>query len=287
MLIGYIPVNELIMSLGVAQNATISTNGVTQIASVSLSTLVFAIPYVLALIFSNRPIKKLHIKKVVLYLVIVFGLISVILSGRRALIVTSILSIFTYYLLFLFLPQQERISIFRQQRKLIFKGLLIVVPVFLWFIISHDIDIGAYIDSFTKFNPESDNVRILQAKSLFNAFSEYPIFGSGHGTYTDVIRSEKPWRYELSYLSLLFHTGIVGVLLYASGILWIYYKGIIIIKNGGDNAVIMIALLNGLTAMMISYMTNPYLNAFDILWVIFLPVSYINIVYQANKPIYG
>ena len=112
---------------------------------------------------------------------------------------------------------------------------------------------------------------------MINGWYSNPLFGYGHGTYTDIIRSEKPWRYELSYLALLFHTGIIGLILYSVGIIWIYYYGVKIIKKGGDSAIIMIALLNGLTAMLISYATNPYFDALDILWVIFLPVAYINI----------
>jgi len=52
-----------------------------------------------------------------------------------------------------------------------------------------------------------------------------PWFGHGYGAVAHVVRSETmPWAYELQYLAMLFHTGIVGTLLYADGIGWVYWQ---------------------------------------------------------------
>ena len=73
----------------------------------------------------------------------------------------------------------------------------------------------------TGFQFDSDPVAMLrrdQSVALVKGWLEAPLLGSGHGMPApDVIRSEEtPWAYELTYLALLYHTGVVGTLAYAS-----------------------------------------------------------------------
>ncbi|HEY5479595.1 MAG TPA: hypothetical protein VIJ84_08280 [Gaiellaceae bacterium] len=61
----------------------------------------------------------------------------------------------------------------------------------------------------------SNSYRIRQAKSLIRHIRKHPLFGSGFGAIaTDY--STVGYRYELSYLDLLFKAGIVGLLLFLS-----------------------------------------------------------------------
>ena len=61
----------------------------------------------------------------------------------------------------------------------------------------------------------SNAYRIRQAKSLLRHIRKHPLFGSGFGAIaTDY--SPVGYRYELSYLDLLFKAGIVGLLLFLS-----------------------------------------------------------------------
>jgi O-antigen ligase len=85
-----------------------------------------------------------------------------------------------------------------------------------------------------------------------------------------------PWSYELYFLSLLFHTGIVGIAAYALGIVWIVFHGIRIIRGDPALRLYMIPVLVAMICFLIASNTNPYLAKFDYLWVIFLPVAIIN-----------
>jgi O-antigen ligase len=107
---------------------------------------------------------------------------------------------------------------------------------------------------------------------------DQPIFGAGLGaSVVGSIRSETmPWSYELSYVALLYQTGIVGFLVYAAAIVWTFWRGIQVIGEGGQPAQIMIPLLVGLCGLLIANGTNPYLGCFDEMWTLFLPLAVIN-----------
>ena len=77
-------------------------------------------------------------------------------------------------------------------------------------------------------------------------------------------------------MALLFQTGIVGFTAYAAGIVWIFYRGIMLIREGGQLGGMMIPMLVGCTAFLIANATNPYLARFDGLWTLFLPLAVIN-----------
>ena len=64
------------------------------------------------------------------------------------------------------------------------------------------------------------------------------------------------------------------------GILWIYLKGIQILKYNSDLSPYMLPLLVGLSCFLVANATNPYLQKYDYLWVIFLPIAIINLHYQ-------
>ena len=93
----------------------------------------------------------------------------------------------------------------------------------------------------------------------------------------DVIRSvETPWAYELTYLALLYHTGVVGTLAYASGLAWIGTMSYRIARRGWSEAPALMATLSGTVIFLAANATNPYLEKYDYLWVIFLPVAFVN-----------
>ena len=59
---------------------------------------------------------------------------------------------------------------------------------------------------------KSDNQRVLQTNAFIKNIIKKPILGYGHGSYMkEVVRSkEKPWRYEISYLDIIYHVGFLG-----------------------------------------------------------------------------
>lgn len=127
----------------------------------------------------------------------------------------------------------------------------------------------------------------MQFLALLEGWEEQPYFWWGHGTGTSkVVRSvEQPWAYELTYVALLFHTGIIGIFLYASGIAWMYWKGIQMIRTGLVLGMYMVPLPVAKSCFLIANGTNPYLEKYDYLWIVFLPPAYINYNLIHRQPI--
>jgi O-antigen ligase len=121
--------------------------------------------------------------------------------------------------------------------------------------------------------------RSLQFRALIDAWAKTPIFGAGAGAAgaTYIRDPAQPWAYELSYVALLYQTGLVGLGLYAAGVGWIYWTGIQMIRSGHELGLRLLPALTGMAAFLVANATNPYLAKFDYLWVIFLPVAYINL----------
>jgi len=147
---------------------------------------------------------------------------------------------------------------------------------------TYEFSLGVLLDTFAvgwDFTEEQSALdRREQFFPLLQGWSESPIFGSGHGaSVAGSIRSdEMPWAYELSYLALLFHTGMLGFLAYMSGVAWIFWMSLKIIRFGDHFSLYMLPLLVGFSCFLIGNASNPYLEKFDYMWVIFLPVAFIN-----------
>ena len=88
---------------------------------------------------------------------------------------------------------------------------------------------------------------------------------------------------RMSFLTLLYCTKSECLdLAFLSGIIWIYWMGIRIIRKGGKLALDMIPIMVGMTCFLIANATNEYLIKFDSIWVIFLPITLINYWLIAN-----
>jgi len=125
---------------------------------------------------------------------------------------------------------------------------------------------------------ESASQRGEQIAALFDAWTGRPLLGHGLGAATSVIRdADAPWAYEVSYLALLFHTGIIGTLIYSAAIGWVYIAGIRLVRRLPEAGAVILPLLVGMAGFLIANGTNPYLAKFDYLWVIFLPIAAINV----------
>jgi len=120
--------------------------------------------------------------------------------------------------------------------------------------------------------------RLEQMSALFRGWEPRPMFGNGLGSFThEVIRSEdRPWAYELQYSLLLFQTGIVGMILYSAGIVWLYWMGLRVIRSKSEISVHMVPVLVGTSCFLIANAVEPYLQTFGQLWPLFLPIGLIN-----------
>ena len=132
----------------------------------------------------------------------------------------------------------------------------------------------------------SANLRSDQFAGLVAAWAEVPLFGSGLGATAEQAAriNEAPWSYELQYAALLYHTGLVGFLLYTAGVVWIYAMGVRVIRTHARYRSYMIPVLVGLTSFLIANATNQYLATYYYVWVLFLPIAIVNLYLTELPP---
>jgi len=252
----------------------------------NISSLLFLVPFLMAAIITwgGRPDAPASGR--LLWLALILGMITVLMAGRRALLLVVGFSPVIALILSYFLP--GRFLTVRNVRRFIFiiiclLLLLIILVISLNLVV--DFKISAIFNYFLKgFDflgsgkfSKSANIRYEQFVALMEGWQNYPLFGGGHGAGVSLVRSrEMPWAYELSYVALLFQTGLVGFTLYASGVVWIYWMGIRMIRSGNPMGRLIIPVLTGTTCFLIGTATNPYLAKYDYIWVIFLPLAFIN-----------
>jgi hypothetical protein len=63
---------------------------------------------------------------------------------------------------------------------------------------------------------------------------------------------------------------------YAAGFVWIGVTAHRIARAGWPEAPSLVATLVGTTIFLVANATNPYLEKYDYLWVIFLPIAFVN-----------
>lgn len=257
----------------------------------SLAVLPFALPFLVAAAVAwargRAPVQRRWV-----WLALSLGLLLAALSGRRAvLLVVALAPILTLALLGL-LPGSDRKQL-RAPTLVLSVGLgLGVVGIGAFLGEAYGFDSGLMWDMFREgFDPsasESSSIRATQLRELLRGWGEAPLLGSGHGSFVRAhIRDvERPWSYELSYPTLLFQTGLVGVLLYAALVGWLYWQVVRMIRGGGEAGLMILPLAVGLTTFLIANATNPYLLKFDFMWVVFLPLALINrwLVDQQGAP---
>ena len=248
-----------------------------------MNSLSFLVPFALAALV-NRPAGQ-SISRLKLTVVLVSSLCIVILSGRRALQLVTILSPVLLLLFGSFQPSPQRAAMRRSLLwataallMLLGASVALVGPVY-------GITFQGLGERFSEgFDFSASNVsdsstgRVEQYFALTEGWREHPFLGAGIGaTAHGSQRSDtQPWAYELYYLVVLFSTGLLGFSAYVAGVVWIYFQGIRMIRYGGLWARFMLPLLSGMSGFLISAGTNPYLLKFDGIWVIFLPLAFIN-----------
>jgi O-antigen ligase len=262
-------------------------NGYVRMALPGINTLPFVTPFLMAalVVGTAHPEQRL-IPKSWLWVALLLSAFVVIVSGRRALeLVTMMAPLMVFAAIFLHAPE-ERAILFKSLRRFAVTLVLGLSLVVLLLRPVYAISFSGFFDRFSSgfdFSPTSmDNSpdeRRQQFFALEQGWLEHPLFGAGLGepAYGSIRSQDMPWAYELSYLALLFQTGLVGLVTYASGIAWIYWMAAKIIRRGGVWAQMMLPLLVGMTSFLIANATNPYLAKFDGLWTIFLPIAVINL----------
>ena len=243
----------------------------------SMASLLFLVPFVTgALLTGSHRFRAAH-----LWLALASGLAIGLLSGRRAFQLILVLGLPIAVAFRLGLPVKVRRRSGPRVRRTLVSVAAVCIAAVIALQQTYGLSLGVVWTKFkTGFQFSSDAVaqsRALQFTALIDGWLNSPMLGSGHGASASVIRSvEMPWAYELSYVAFLYHTGLVGFLLYALGVTWIFVQGVRMIREGASLAPLMIAALTGMTCFLIANATNPYLEKFDCLWTLFLPLGVVN-----------
>ena len=215
------------------------------------------------------------------WIVLLISFFVMIISGRKAFILVGLVAV----PLSLILMHISGVAIlkFKLFVKVLVFGICVVFGGALIFPLVFGVDLSSIFENFlTGFDfGNINNISASRRGEQFNALIEEwkisPFIGSGHGSNArgspgDVL----PWAYELQYIALLFQTGILGMLVYGSSVVWLMYQMIRLSRKYADLAILMFPSLIGLVCFLIANATNPYLSKFDCLWVIFLPVGLVN-----------
>jgi len=274
------------LSLGWEGQGFGTDEGYPKMAIAGMNSLPFLAPYVMASAAVQSGSAQRHPGwRILTWVACAAAWFTVLAAGRRALFLVVLLTPGLILLACCLQPAHERVTARRRVIKFTAVLALAAVVLFAGFTLIAELDLhelwdhfGAGFDLSTQ-TPDGDAVeRRQQFIELSRGWLERPLFGAGLGaSVLGSIRSETtPWAYELYYLAILYQTGLVGCLAYAAGIAWIFWCGLKIIGQGGDDAQIMIPLLVGFCGLLIANGTNPYLGKFDEMWTIFVPLSAIN-----------
>lgn len=248
----------------------------------NLSSLLFLVPFLIAVLMTWSDRDSAPASRFWLWAAVVAGGALVLLSGRRALLlVVSLAPLFTLAARQL-LPAEDRQSSWRVMLSTVAGASVALVALLLYLSAVYGFSLATvwrmFLLGFDFGRDVSATARSNQFVALMTEWANAPLLGAGHGaSAAGSVRSvEQPWAYELSYAALLFHTGLVGFIAYISAVGWIYAEGLRVIREGGARASYMLSVLVGLTCFLIGDATNPYLEKYDLMWVIFLPVALIN-----------
>ena len=237
------------------------------ISNPAINVIIFLLPYFISQALLNRKRKYVVIS--------VIGLIIPFITGRRAMILIILASIFVFLFILIFLVRKVRKDLFLMVYKKIKFLFITGFVVSLIIIVNYSTQ---FVNIFIKNKTGSNTERSKQFVSLLEGFSGSPIFGEGAGAVASFSRSEAlPWAYELFYISMLFHKGLLGFLLFFFALLWLMFNLINIFKNNqNQHGYHALSVLVALICFLIASATNPYIGKLDFMWVIFYPVALIN-----------
>src|SRR6266404_4111197 len=247
-----------------------------------MSSLPFLVPFSLAALVTFQPTL---VRRIWLWIAMALSLVSVLISGRRALYLVTLAAPLLTLLFLRFQPEVER----RLNKKALVRvaavGALALAISLGSLNAVFGVTLSGLADRFSvgfDFSPTSEDTgatdRRTQYHALLAGWMENPLLGAGHGApaFGSIRSEESPWNYELHYLAVLYQTGLLGFTAYAAGILWIYWMGVRVIRAGGYLSALMVASLVGMSSILVADATNPYLARYDAMWAIFLPLAIVN-----------
>ncbi|RKS99993.1 hypothetical protein [Flavobacterium sp. 123] len=253
--------------------------GAVELNSMNLATVLYTFIFVLTLLLMPTELNHFSKKKNLIRFTLLVSLALIFISARRAFWLVCAISPFIILLLLKIAGVNLRL------KRFIIPCLVFCSVVFTfvgYLALDNDKLFSEFNSSFEFDNPaaESNYLRKEQFDALISGWEDNWLIGAGLGAHAQgSTRDDKaPWAYELSYIALLFHTGIVGILVYGSSIFWIIYESIIICRKNKYYVSFLLPQITGLICFLLVNASNPYLGKFDYLWTIFLPLATINAI---------
>lgn len=231
----------------------------------NVASMIFLIPFLICYFMSERFSFRI--------LIGLMGLgVLVLLSGRRALLVTVFAGPFIAYILTIGSKSSYRSN---------FTKVIVIAAIFTFFgLFFYSLYPDYLIDKMSSIMNFQDNAsnleRVWQFDSLMTGFWQAPIFGNGAGAVASYVRTpDMPWAYELFYVSMLFQYGLLGCAVYLWGVALLLAFLIKHVRIKGRSS-FEFYYLAGFISFLLATATNPYLAKFDYMWVIFIPVALLN-----------
>lgn len=249
--------------------------GYTQIVDYNVYSLFFLGPMLFNLVIYRS------ISMILSMPALVLTVLTIILTGRRALWLAIIVSVSVSLIIYIFRSiksgNKERIVL------MIIAGLFTIsVAGTLTTVFNNNaplVELASGLgqrlgDAFTESG--GLGVRRHQQDILIREWLNSPLLGNGIAVPASVTRSQEfATAYEASYHALLYQLGIVGVLLYGIATAYILFQ-IISPRIQGEAYAFGTACGAGLISILIGVYSNPYFGSFDGLWMLFLPVMMYN-----------
>ena len=258
-------------------------DGYVQVNTLSINGLAFLAPFLVAAVLywpsvSDPPIKR-HWMLLSLALLCAVGL----LSGRRGIWLATLAALPVIALLGVAAFGRGFHQLIRWRNVLAAATSVVVLGV-AYQLLSSEVSLSVEalqerLESAADFeNDPSNQIRVEQFEALIDGWKDHPLVGAGLGAavWGHQRDREMPWAFELFYVALLYHAGMLGFLCYVAGVGWIFYRAIQAIRWDSQLAPLLLPVMVGTTCFLLANASNPYLAKFDYMWVLFLPITMID-----------
>lgn len=232
------------------------------------------------LYFFNLSVAILSKRKTKLQILnVVLGFLFILMTARRSLMLNIPLALLVVFFFARYSAKYKK-EIFKKVviLAIVMFGLFFVIFVYATTFVEFTLDdFSMLITSAFENEAIGDSTpRKDQAEALFEGFWEHPILGSGVGVDVKVSRSIHPGMYELTYHAMLFQRGVVGTFIYFALYFVLNFWCVKSMRYSEIDDKYTISYLVSLTLFMIANATNPYLAAYDFLWIMFFGFIFIN-----------
>lgn len=242
--------------------------GYIQLTSHNIGALFYLIPVsfldIFLVRFKNAKNYRLS-KNLAFAFILICGIIITIIAGRRALwlSVSFLFIIFIIYLLINYKVYKKVLTYF--------------VIIFFLFTSIAIYNLNGVIDQenlnerLTGWYSSKGEERYVQSSFLIASFYDKPVIGHGFNAVlkNGYVRSDKPYLFESYILTILFNTGIVGLLMYVFLIIYPF-----LLK--WRSPVVKFIFFVSIFSLFIANFSNPYFGSFDFIFYIFLPFFFID-----------